>query len=188
MRILLNFSKKNYQKNLFYQSSIAEAATQTDVSGFSVNGHDNSIGELNETVEKLSRELKHLQCRLEHKFDIEKYKDSPKDIAVYIGFHDYETLLLCYSLLEDTAKSINYGSYTKLANDNKLCRPRKLSCFNEFILVCMKLRLGLFNGDIGHRFIVCESTVPLTFRTWIRLSRVELEPTEHCIDNRLYRV
>ena len=88
--------------------------------------------ELNETVEKLSRELKHLQCRLEHKFDIEKYKDSPKDIAVYIGFHDYETLLLCYSLLEDTAKSINYGSYTKLLNDNKLCRPRKLSCFNEF--------------------------------------------------------
>ena len=64
MRILLNFSDKNYRKNLFYQSSFADAATQTDVSGFSVNGHENSIGELNETVEKLSRELKQLQCQL----------------------------------------------------------------------------------------------------------------------------
>ena len=116
------------------------------MSGFSVNGHENSIGELNETVEKLSCELKLLQCQLEHKFDIEKYKDSPKDIAFYTGFHDYETLLLCYSLVEDAAKSINYASYTKLTDDNKLGRPKKLSCFNEFILVCMKLRLGLLMG------------------------------------------
>lgn len=39
-------------------------ATQTDVSGFSVNGHENSIGELSETVENLSRELKQLQCQI----------------------------------------------------------------------------------------------------------------------------
>ena len=134
------FQQQELPQEFFYRSSFADAATQTDVSDFSVNGHENSIRELNETVEKLSRELKQLQCQLEqHKFDIENYKDSPKDIAFYTGFQDYETLLLCYSLVEDAAKNINYGSHTKLTDDSKLGRPRKLSCFNEFILVCMKL-------------------------------------------------
>ena len=40
----------------------------------------------------------------------------------------------------------------------------------------MKLRLGLFNHDLAHRFKVSESTVSLIFRTWIRLLRSELEP------------
>lgn len=55
-------------------------------------------------------------------------------------------------------KNISYGSYTKLMDDNKLGRPGKLSCFNELILVCMKLQLDLFNWDIGNHCKVCEST------------------------------
>ena len=39
----------------------------------------------------------------------------------------------------------------------------------------MKLRLGIFNRDLAHRFKVSENTVSLTFRTWIRFLRAELE-------------
>ena len=39
-------------------------------------------------------------------------------------------------------------------------RPRSLSVFEEFTLVIMRLRLGLFEKDLGHRFKVSESTVP----------------------------
>ena len=49
----------------------------------------------------------------------EIFKDSPADIDFNTGFHDYETLMLG--------------------------RPRKRSCFEEFILVLVKLRLALFS-------------------------------------------
>lgn len=55
----MNFSNKNYQK-FFYQSSFADTVTQTDVSDFNVSEHENTIRELNESVEKPSRELKQL--------------------------------------------------------------------------------------------------------------------------------
>ena len=50
----MNFSNKNYQ------SSFADTVTKTDVSDFNVSEHENTIRELNESVEKPSRELKQL--------------------------------------------------------------------------------------------------------------------------------
>ena len=46
------FQQQELPEEFFYQSSFADAATQTDVSDFSVNGHENPICQLNETVEK----------------------------------------------------------------------------------------------------------------------------------------
>lgn len=120
------------------------------------------LDEYQRKIESLTNELKQLKVKL--------------DISFYTGFYDFETLMLCYSIVEESSKNMNYGSYTKLTDDNKLGRPRKLSCFEEFTLVLMKLRLGLFNHDLAHRFDVSESSVSLIFRTWIRLLRSELEP------------
>ena len=80
----------------------------------------------------------------------EIFKDSPADIDFNTGFHDYETLMLG--------------------------RPRKRSCFEEFILVLVKLRLALFSRDLGHCFKLSESSVSLIFRAWIRFLRCEFEP------------
>ena len=57
-----------------------------------------------------------------------------------------------------------------------LGRPRKRSCFEEFILVLVKLRLALFSRDLGHCFKVSESSVSSIFRAWIRFLRCEFEP------------
>ena len=54
-------------------------------------------------------------------------------------------------------------------------RPRSLSVFEEFTLVMMTLRLGLFEKDLGHRFKVSESTVSTIFRAWIHFLRQEFE-------------
>lgn len=64
----------------------------------------------------------------------------------------------------------------KQTDDGKIGRRRKLSNFQEFIMVLVKLRLGLFNRDLAYLFKVSENTVSLIFRTWIRFLRVELEP------------
>ena len=133
---------------------------------------NSKILELHKTIERLSWELKQLKFQQkESKFNIETYKENSNDVAFYTGFQDYETLMLCYSIVEEPAKKTNYDDATK-----KLGRPKKLTNFEEFILVLMKLRLGLFNRDLTHRFQVSESTVSLIFRTWTRLLRSELEP------------
>ena len=153
---------------------VVDKATQTADTNFE-DERERKIQELNSTIEKLTKELK--QEKIKHdnaKFDINSFKDSAADISFYTGFHDYKTLMLCYSIVEESAKNINYGTYTKIYDD-KLGRPRKLSCFEEFILVLMKLRLGLFNRDLAHRFKVSESSVSLIFRTWIRFLRCEFE-------------
>lgn len=157
------------------QLSFVDKATQTE-NIFEEDERERKIQELNLKIEKLTKELKQLKLKHENcKFNIEIFTDSPADIAFYTGFHDYETLMVSFSILEESAKNINYGTYSKITYDNTLGRPRKLSCLEEFILVLVKLRLGLFNRDLAHRFKVSESSVSLIFRTWIRFLRYEFE-------------
>ena len=95
-------------------------------------------------------------------FDIEKYKDSPDDIAFYTGLSDYAMLMLCYNMIKDSAKNISYNHervYCDLDSKNKPGRPRVLNTFQEFIMVLMRIRLGLFERDLAHRFNVSIMTV-----------------------------
>ena len=51
-----------------------------------------------------------------------------------------------------------------------------LTKFQEFILVMLRLRLGLFENDLAHRFKVCRSTVSKVVNAWIPFLRREFEP------------
>ena len=89
-------------------------------------------------------------------------------------------MLLC-DMLHDKAQNLNlYGSFAKknTSPEQKLGRPRSMSIFEEYILTLMRLRLGLFQKDLAHRFNVSETTVSMVFNTWVRFMfmRVELEP------------
>lgn len=42
-------------------------------------------------------------------FNIEKYKDNFDDIVFYIGFFDYEMLMMCYNLVKDLVRNISYN-------------------------------------------------------------------------------
>ena len=57
-----------------------------------------------------------------------------------------------------------------------LTRPtaHKLSVEDEYLLVLMKLRMGLSVIDLGERFCVTDSTVNNTFLTWIKYLYVTL--------------
>ncbi|CAH3185352.1 unnamed protein product, partial [Porites evermanni] len=100
-------------------------------------------------------------------------------IAFYTGFPNYKTLMLCFDMVKDAAKNISYGNYDRKCFDCppvwQPCRPRILTTFQEFVLVLMRLRLGLFERDLAHRFEISESTVSVMFRTWIRFLRLELQ-------------
>ncbi|XP_015757044.1 PREDICTED: uncharacterized protein LOC107336483 [Acropora digitifera] len=97
------------------------------------------------------------------RFDIDQYKEKDSDIAFYTGFPNYKTLMLCYDIVKDSAKNISFGSHERRNFDCPAVlqpgRPRALTTFQEFILVLMRLRLGLFEKDLAHRFRISESTV-----------------------------
>ena len=52
----------------------------------------------------------------------------------------------------------------------KLGPTRKLSSKSEFLLALMKLRLGLLNKDLAHRFDISETLCSRIFFSWLRAS------------------
>lgn len=134
---------------------------------------------LQQEIEKLKLEvqlLKNAQEQIGAVFDIDRFKNNDKDISFYTGFPNYETMKLCFSILEPNLCNINYGKYKKCHDSDIPGRPRKLSKWQEFTIVLMRIRLGLFARDLAHRFGISESTVSTVFRAWVTFMRAELEP------------
>jgi len=106
---------------------------------------------------RLTKEVNQLNHQLkEFRFDIDNFKDQ---WYFYTGLSDYETMMLCYSMVEESSKNLNYGSYVKQTDDWKIGRWRKLPNFQEFIMVLVKLWLGLFNRDLAYWFKVSETEI-----------------------------
>ena len=63
----------------------------------------------------------------------------------------------------------------------------KLTIFQQFILVLMKLRLNLTNQDLGYRFAVSESTAVKIIHKWIQLMYVRLKPVIVCPEREVLR-
>lgn len=149
----------------------------------------NKKHELEKEIETIKRELEtlkidnsQLKCKLEnYRFDIDKYKDSDKDIDFYTGFTTYQMLTTCYSLIEHKAKSLTYERlsiecHSDEQSTRRFGRPRTLTPFQEFVLVLIRLRLGLFARDLAHRFKISETTVSKITKTWIKFLRFEFGP------------
>lgn len=146
--------------------------------------HKDSVEEeLLKKLEELKLQVASLKNELnEHKtkpkFDIDEHKHSDDDISFFTGFANYDIMVFCFDLLKDQAVNLNYGGKVN-TNPNRLRKPgpkRKLSLWQEFTLVCMKLRLGLFEKDLAERFRISCTTVSDIYRTWVKFMRVELEP------------
>lgn len=92
---------------------------------------------------------------------------------------DYEMLMMCYNLVKDSAKNISYNYeriYCDLESTKQPGRPRALSTFQEFIMTLVRIRLGLFERDLGHRFNVSHMSVSRITNSWLRFLRSEFEP------------
>ena len=104
---------------------------------------------------------------LRDQFGKAKFKDSDSDINFYTGFPNYQILVTYYNFLNPGENGENIV-YNTSANDNltfptpnsnnqenpgnKPGRRRKLSSLDEFFMVLVRMRLGLFELDLAHRF------------------------------------
>lgn len=107
-------------------------------------------------------------------------KSKPKDIEFYTGLSSYNMLITCYSLIEsEIPQNLNCGpsaTSTSAVTPAKIGRPRLLTPFQEFVMVVMRLTLGLFEKDLSHRFGVSVATVSEVLRKWIRFLAKEFRP------------
>ena len=108
---------------------------------------------------------------------MESIKHDDKQIHYYTGFLSYRIFKACFDFLGPAVSSLTYWDLgkvvetcEKLDTNTKVCskgRNRKCSPIDEFFIVLVRLRLGLFERDIGYRFGISQSTVSRILTMWI---------------------
>ncbi|KAJ8029742.1 hypothetical protein HOLleu_29214 [Holothuria leucospilota] len=111
------------------------------------------------------------------------------EVKDYTGLPSKAALQQLSDILKDKASKMRYWTgkqktiSTKVKKkpsplkslDKKLGRKRKLSQFEELVLVLMKLRLSLPMGFLGSLFGISKSTCSSLFHTWIKFLASELK-------------
>ena len=127
------------------------------------DGSQQEIEELKDTIIQLKADL------AASKFCIENVSKDDQLVTFYTGFQNYATLKSCYDYLGPAANNLMYwGSKEKVEGHG---RSNALTSLNEFFLVLVRLRLGLFERDLANHFNISASTVCRICRicrTWIR--------------------
>ena len=97
----------------------------------------NTVQETGEYVKSLQDQLSALRSEIHNReFSIKRFQNVDNGIAFYTGFLNFETLLACFDLVGDKAKSISYGKY-----DRKQFNTSLLSLLDEIFLVLVRLEL-----------------------------------------------
>ena len=62
----------------------------------------------------LKKETLQLRYLTEHScLYINDFKDNPEDMSFFIGFADYQTMMLCFDIIKDPAKNLSYGVHER---------------------------------------------------------------------------
>ena len=103
-----------------------------------------------------------------------KYLKTDADVLFFTGI---PTRNLIYELHDYTAKFVrrhwkgiknSTSKIRKFINSPSRLGPlRKLSSVDEFLLTCMKLKLGLLNYDLASRFDISAALTSNIFHTWL---------------------
>ncbi len=128
------------------------------------------LSDLQAEIIKLKTELKASQLRLAN------IMTSPEKVHFYTGFQNYATLKIFYDSLGAAVDHLNYwGSEIIGVSKSPRGRNRSLSPMEEFFLVMVRIRLGLFEKDLAYRFGISTSTMSCICITWINFLFIKLK-------------
>ncbi|XP_064462707.1 uncharacterized protein LOC135373434 [Ornithodoros turicata] len=132
-------------------------------------------------VHELQAQNLSLECQLEEEkgrtssFAIERFKDSNEDIMLYTGLPSYGHFEALQVYLHPGENGYNVLRSEDASTARSAAgRKRKLSPENELFLVLVRLRLGLLEADLAHRFSITQSTVSRICTSWINFLYVKL--------------
>ncbi|XP_003386507.1 PREDICTED: uncharacterized protein LOC100637207 [Amphimedon queenslandica] len=135
-------------------------------------------------IEKLKFKLE--SCKFCLSYVVARNKET-----YYTGFPSLQSLNACYRFLGPAVDNLIYwnGGKSEIKADFKgRGRPRALAPLEEFFMVLVRLRLGLFEEDLADRFNISCSTVSRIFTTWInflnlKFKEIPLWPPRQVINN-----
>lgn len=135
--------------------------------------------------EKLREADEEMEILLRRQFSIDKVKHDNSAIMFYTGFPSYEVLISFFHYIEPKICKMQYWkgeillkesqSYQTDENRMKPGPSRKLNSIDEFFLVLMRLKAGLFVQDLSDRFGISITTVSRICITWVNFLYYELK-------------
>lgn len=137
--------------------------------------NDKLQSECEELREEIDR-LKDVESKLAaHVFSVERFKGDDKLITFYTGFTSYVMFLACFNFLRRSAEVMRSWRSSRTTPDDwdqlgeKPGPKPKLALVEQFFLVMVRLRLGLYEVDLSDRFKIHPSTVSRIVLTWLNL-------------------
>ena len=136
---------------------------------------------LNQKIYTLNNQVALLELQIaelkKSPFSIEKLKAGESATKFYTGFPYFSSLLATFGYFEPKLSRMHYwrGKQSSCNTDLeyheksslKPDRKRTLSHLEEFVLVLMRLKVGLFVADLSDRFGISPGQVSKIFTTWI---------------------
>ena len=133
------------------------------------------VTELEEYIEKLKAP----------QFSLEKIKDDDSAVRFYTGFPNFSSLFAVFQYFRPKFEHVHYWQgpksgnkkdlfYQSQLNSTKPGPKRKLALIDEFFLVLVRLKVGLFLGDLSDRFCISTGLLSKIFTTWINFLYLEL--------------
>ena len=145
---------------------------------------EGQVCELQSNVKQLELEVEDLQKKNEQQnnendilrqklrqkqFSVERFQDNDSDFEFYTGLPNYCTFKSFYDSLSPACENLNYSGCADKATTEPDMRGRKkaLSYENELFLCLVRLRCGLLERDLAHRFSISVSQVSRIWITWL---------------------
>ncbi|XP_069113086.1 uncharacterized protein [Argopecten irradians] len=124
-----------------------------------------------------------IQCKLPD-ITFDDIKDSDDDVMFYTGFPSFALLCMVWRRLKPRAENMSYwrgnisaGEKTYQRSGKQKPGPkRKLRVEDEFLLVMMRLRLGLLLEDLARRFGISVTSCSNIWRTWVQFLAQDMVP------------
>ena len=156
-----------------------DVSCSTEITGDDIQHLESEIDRLSQVVSGLQNQV------LSLKFSINNIADSDQKVSFYTGFPTFASFEACYKFLGPAVYELRYWTSQQKSFKGK-GRTRTLPPMEEFFLVLVRLRLGLFEQDIADRFELSCSTISRIFTTWInflyfKLREIPLWPPREVI-------
>ena len=98
------------------------------------------------------------------KFSIERFSTDDDAIKFYTGFCSYKHFILFYDFIKPTAETMTYCYASGILENRPNIRAMHL--IDELFMFLVRIKLGLFQQDLAHRFNLHISSVSRKITTW----------------------
>ena len=152
-----------------------EPPSPPEIAREEIERHEEQIARLQADVLRLEEQV---QTLLSQRFCLKRFEGSDLDIQFFTGLPSYPVFMCLYRYLEPLLCHLRLCRSDIKSTSTQTFKPRAraLQPIDELFLVLIRLRLGLLEQDLAHRFNIGIATVSRICITWIKFLDQQLRP------------